>query len=124
MSHYTGTTIRQSLTAALAATMITAVSFVAIAPLPAHAEEVTRVAVSRIGYDLTNPAHAAKLARAIRSAADRACGGVPSIRELTATSRFHACKAQALADAAAQVGSPVLSAQLNVVPVHTVVAIR
>ncbi len=125
--------INRSAFVLMSSVALCAASFIASAT-PAYAAQVTsqeiagkivtQVPVSIAGYDMSKPSHVAKLARVVRTAANRACGGTPAAGELRASLAFQSCKDKAIANVSAQVDSPVLSAQLKVKSVHTQVAVR
>ena len=84
-----------------------------------NGQTVQQIAVSTSGYNLSNSNDAKTIARMIRTAASRVCGGTPDAQDLQSISQYRACTTKAIAGAAEQVDSPALYASLNVVPGKT-----
>ena len=108
--------------AAAFAAAFTAQSVSAASPVTvqdANGQTVQQIAISTSGYNLSNSNDAKTLARVIRTAANRVCGGTPDAQDLHSFSQYRACTAKAIAGAAEQVDSPALHASLNVVPSKT-----
>ena len=108
--------------AAAFAAAFTAQSASATSPVTtqdANGQSVQQVAISASGYNLSNSNDAKSLARVIRTAASRVCGGTPDVQDLRSISQYRACTAKAIAGAAEQVDSPALYATLNVAPSKT-----
>ncbi|HEV2363316.1 MAG TPA: UrcA family protein [Caulobacteraceae bacterium] len=76
-------------------------------------EQPTRITVSYADLDISRPAGAAVLLRRVRSAAVRACGGMPDARVLDQFAAFEHCRREAVSRAVAQVNSPVLNALMT-----------
>ena len=108
--------------AAAFAAAFTAQSASAASPVTtqdAHGQTVQQIAVSTSGYNLSNSNDAKTIARMIRTAASRVCGGTPDAQDLQSISQYRACTTKAIAGAAEQVDSPALYATLNVAPTKT-----
>ena len=84
-----------------------------------NGQTVQQIAISTSGYNLSNSNDAKTLARVIRTAASRICGGTPDAQDLQSISQYRACTTKAIAGAAEQVDSPALYATLNVAPTKT-----
>lgn len=80
------------------------------APAPSRASDDGAVVVSVTDLDLGQPAGAQAALRRIRHAADTVCGGAPHPAELDRGSLYRACMSDAVGDAVAALGAPLVTA--------------
>jgi UrcA family protein len=114
MTTATAATNRPAVTAFLA---VLAGAGLLASTLTCHAEERTEdgrtvrtIAVDYADLDLTDARGLRTLYSRLERAADRVCGGAPSVREYWARPIYRQCYEQALGDAVLNIGSPTLQA--------------
>jgi UrcA family protein len=112
----------RTIKAAFAALLASAALAVSLAPSaaaePTRFDRVVHVRVSYADLDIGNEAGAKTLMRRIETAAERACGGMSTSRQLRMNNRIGACRTEAISNAVAGVGAPQLSALLAQRPVR------
>ena len=97
----------RALSAILAATSV----LTGAAPVSAQsADAAPNVAVRYADLDVSHVTGAKVLLQRIKTAAIRACGGAPDLREFQRRADFDQCRKSAVASAVARVNAPVLTA--------------